>query len=86
MMTPTGQLLALTAPERTVMVLLDTHRGRPVERERLITALAHGAAAFDPHRLEALVHRIRRKAGAVSPDAVPLPLLSVRGTGYVLGA
>ena len=85
MMTPTGQLLALTAPERTVMVLLDTHRGRPVERARLIAALAHDAAGFDPHRLEALVHRIRRKAGVVSPDAVPLPLLSVRGTGYVLG-
>ena len=86
MTTPTGQLLALTTPERTVMMLLDAHRGRPVERERLIAALTHDAAGFDPHRLEALIHRIRRKAGAVSPEAVPLPLLSVRGTGYVLGA
>ena len=86
MTTPTGQRLALTVPERTVLLLLDAHRGRPVTRERLIATLTHDAAGFDPHRLEALVHRIRRKAGAASPDAVPLPLLSVRGTGYVLGA
>lgn len=86
MATPTGQLLSLTRPERTVMLLLDEHRGQPVERRRLVAALTPDAMEFDPHRLDALVHRIRRKAGIVAPDASPLPLLSVRGTGYVLGA
>lgn len=83
--TPTGQLLALTRPERAVMLLLDEHRGHPVERDQLIAALTPDVEAFDPHRLDALIHRIRRKAAAIAPAAVSLPLLSVRGTGYVLG-
>lgn len=83
--TPTGRLLALTKPERAVMMVLDEHRGQPVERGRLVAALTPDVAGFDPHRLDALIHRIRRKAGAIAPDAVSLPLLSVRGTGYVLG-
>ena len=85
MVTPTGQLMGLTVPERAVLVVLDVSRGRPVERRRLIAALTADAAGFDPHRLDALMHRIRRKAGSISPDAVSLPLLSVRNTGYVLG-
>lgn len=85
MVTPTGQLLALSKPERAVMMILDERRGQPVERERLVAALAPDAVEFDPHRLDALIHRIRRKAGVIAPDALPLPLLSVRGTGYVLG-
>lgn len=81
---PTGRIIALTTPERSLLGVLHGSRGQTVERERLIDALTDDASDFDPHRLEALVHRVRRKAAAAAPDAPPLPLLSVRGKGYVL--
>lgn len=84
--TPAGRIIALTTPERSLLALLARHRGQTVERERLIDALTDDASDFDPHRLEALVHRVRRKAAAAAPDAPPLPLLSVRGKGYVLAS
>ena len=83
---PAGRIIALTTPERSLLGLLDRNRGQTVERERLIDALTDDASDFDPHRLEALVHRVRRKAAAAAPDAAPLPLLSVRGKGYVLAS
>ena len=58
--------------------------GRDPEKERLIEALTDNASDFDPHRLEALVHRVRRKAASAAPESSPLPLLSVRGKGYLL--
>ena len=78
--------MALTELERIVLMLLDAQRGNPVERDVLIAGLTTDVAGFDPHRLEALIHRIRRKAANVAPDVAPLPLLSVRGTGYVLAS
>lgn len=81
---PAGQILALTAPERSLLMVLDARRGHPVARERLIAALTADVSDFDPHRLEALVYRIRRKAVSAVPNEPPLPLLSVRGKGYVL--
>lgn len=84
LMPPTGRIIALTTPERSLLSLLNLNRGQAVEKERLIEALTDNASDFDPHRLEALVHRIRRKAAAAAPESPPLPLLSVRGKGYVL--
>jgi len=59
---PNGTLLALTAPERCVLQLLFAAAGEPVEREALVTALAGSDRDFDARRLDALVHRLRRKA------------------------
>lgn len=81
---PSGRIIALTTPERSLLSLLNTNRGQAVEKERLIEALTDNASDFDPHRLEALVHRIRRKAATAAPESPPLPLLSVRGKGYLL--
>ena len=81
---PSGRIIALTTPERSLLSLLNTNRGQTVEKERLIEALTDNASDFDPHRLEALVHRIRRKAASAAPGSPPLPLLSVRGKGYLL--
>jgi len=81
---PSGRIIALTTPERALLGLLNANRGQTVEKERLIEALTDNASDFDPHRLEALVHRVRRKAAGAAPESSPLPLLSVRGKGYLL--
>lgn len=86
LMPPVGRIIALTTPERALLRLLDANRGQAVEKERLIEALTDNASDFDPHRLEALVHRIRRKAATAAPGSPPLPLLSVRGKGYLLAS
>lgn len=83
LLSPSGGMLALTTPERSLMRALDTVRGQPVDRENLVAVLAKETSDFDPHRLEMLVHRLRRKAASLSPDGVPFPLLAVRGIGYL---
>ena len=41
--------------------LLAAAAGMPVRREMLIAKLVENVHDFDPHRLEMLVHRLRRK-------------------------
>lgn len=81
---PGGKVVALTVSERSVLRRLEQERGQPVSREALIAALAEDVHAFDPHRLEMLVHRLRRKAANIAGDGPALPLAATRGVGYVL--
>lgn len=81
---PNGTILALTAPERRLLHTLIDAAGQPVPREALIAALCKDVYDFDPHRLEMLVHRLRRKA--TDADAGVLPLLTSRGNGYLFVA
>ncbi|HEY0197020.1 MAG TPA: response regulator transcription factor [Rhodanobacter sp.] len=78
---PNGTVLALTAPERCVLNALAAGRGAPVAREKLIEALSEDVYGFDPHRLEMLVHRLRRKT--LNGGAGNLPLMTSRGNGYL---
>lgn len=78
---PSGAQLPLSRSEREVMALLVDCAGDTVPREALVLRLAHDAAGFDPHRLEMLVYRLRRKCQAAGD---PLPLYTVRGAGYRL--
>ncbi|TDK28774.1 response regulator transcription factor [Luteimonas aestuarii] len=84
LLSPDGSVIALTVPERQLLRVLDATRGRPVPRDVLIAELSTGDVEYDPHRLETLVSRIRRKAVTVPAGNPPLPLLAVRGVGYVL--
>jgi two-component system, OmpR family, response regulator PhoP len=81
LVTPAGKTLPLTAPERCILRILMAVRGEPVSRERLISALTSDIYEFDPHRLEMMVHRLRRKAQDAAGQ--PLPLLTSRGQGYL---
>jgi DNA-binding response OmpR family regulator len=79
---PSGSTVPLSQAERQVMALLMASRGAPVSREVLIAHLTGDVEAFDPHRLEMLVFRLRQKCRqACGQD---LPLRTVRGAGYLL--
>ncbi|HKT29894.1 response regulator transcription factor [Dyella sp.] len=82
LVSPHGKAVLLTSAEQCVVNLLARERDQPVSREVLIRALNRRAEEFDPHRLEMLVHRLRRKAQAQTGEH--LPLLTARGVGYLL--
>lgn len=77
---PDGVAVALTLPERRVLTRLFAADGEPVARDALIADLTDDIYAFDPHRLEMLVHRLRRKIEDRTGSAPPLR--AARGTGY----
>ncbi|QNK01270.1 response regulator transcription factor [Dyella telluris] len=81
LVTPAGQPLPLSAPERCVLSLLMRESDEPVSRERLIAALTSDIYDFDPHRLEMMIYRLRRKV--LSAAGLTLPLLTARGRGYL---
>lgn len=82
--TPTGKSIALTLSERRVLSRLIADAGQPVEREVLISDLTDDVSSFDPHRLEMIVHRLRRKVEERSGEV--LPLRTIRGSGYLFSA
>lgn len=79
---PAGREVALSRSERAVLECLFAARGEPVSRESLIEALGENPGEFDPHRIDMLIHRLRRKSQEQLGER--LPLNSVRGKGYVL--
>ena len=79
---PDGQRVELSQAERTIIGRLAAADGQPVDREALIDDLTHDRDSFDPHRLEMLVHRLRRKCAASTSH--PLPLRAIRNQGYLL--
>lgn len=79
--TPSGVAVTLNQAERQVMVILVASPNEPVTRETLIASLTSDVGGFDPHRLEMLVYRLRRKCMDASGEA--LPLQAVRGVGYL---
>lgn len=86
LVSPGGAIAPLTGSERSVMRALEESRGVAVERLALVEALARDVTEFDPHRLDMLIHRLRKKATVLAKSGAPLPLLSSRGVGYMLGS
>jgi DNA-binding response OmpR family regulator len=82
LVSPGGARILLSHAERVVVDRLARSRGTAVPREDLIARLVDAVEDFDPHRLEMLVHRLRRKV--LSESGERLPLGTVRGIGYVL--
>lgn len=79
---PGGVKVRLTHAERLLIEMLAASPGETVPRDTIISRLARDIHDFDPHRLEMLVHRLRRKV--LSTTSEQLPLNAVRGIGYVL--
>jgi DNA-binding response OmpR family regulator len=84
LLAPAGESIALTKTERRLLQPLVAANGDVVVRETLIAALTDNVHDFDPHRIDSMIHRLRRKvAGATGAQ---LPLLAVHGEGYVFNA
>jgi DNA-binding response OmpR family regulator len=82
LLSPTGGIVALTQTESRLLSPLLRASNKVVPRETLISALTTNIHGYDPHRLDSLVHRIRKKVLRVL--GIPLPLNAVPGQGYVL--
>lgn len=78
---PGGRAILLTKSERKLVACLLEHRDEVVSRDTLVGALTVEVYDFDLHRLDNLLHRLRRKVKQAT-DA-PLPVTSVHGEGYV---
>jgi two-component system, OmpR family, response regulator PhoP len=82
LISPHGEMISLTANEHSLVRALVANKGQVVPRDVLIGALTREVYEFDPHRLEMMVHRLRKKAMLFSAEK--LPLITVRGKGYLL--
>lgn len=80
---PSGRKMALTPTERLFLQCLFESLGQPVSRDSLIQALGGDAFDFDPHRIDSMASRLRRKTAEAG---MQLNLRSVRNAGYVLVA
>lgn len=84
LLSPSGARVMLSKSERLLLDAMLQHANEVVSRETLIAVLTDDVDAFDPHRLDSMVHRLRRKVLAALGE--PLPLNAAHGTGYVLEA
>jgi DNA-binding response OmpR family regulator len=79
---PDGRSVLLNLLERSLMTRLLARPGQLVSHAELIVEVAASGENFDQHRLEMLIHRLRRKVEQQLGES--LPLRSVRGRGYVM--
>jgi DNA-binding response OmpR family regulator len=82
LLSPAGETVALTQTESRLLAPLLLADNKVVTRDALIGALTTNIHGYDPHRLDSLIHRIRKKVLRVL--GTPLPLNAVPGHGYVL--
>ncbi|MFT3763528.1 MAG: response regulator transcription factor [Pseudoxanthomonas sp.] len=80
---PSGAAVVLNQTERQLLGVLVANLNKPVPRQTLIAALTGDVETFDPHRLDMMVYRLRRKCQDVAGESLPLQV--VRGVGYMLG-
>ena len=81
---PGGTELHLSAQERTLVTALFEASGSAVSRQALAALLNPGnSGEFELRRIDVLVSRLRAKAQS---SGLKLPVLSVRGQGYVFAA
>ncbi|WP_267226275.1 response regulator transcription factor [Dyella silvae] len=82
LLSPTGGVVALTKTEGRILAKLFEKSNDVTSREELIEVLTSNIYDFDPHRLDSLIHRLRKKVQQLL--GIPLPLSAVHGEGYVL--
>lgn len=78
---PAGCEIGITELERRFLEIMLASNGRVVERERIIAAYMQDDADYDPHRLDSIISRLRKRTGQAGLQQ--LPIKAVRGAGYV---
>ena len=81
LLSPGSDVVALTKTEGRLLAKFFESPNQAIARADLIRTLTDNAYDFDPHRLDSLVHRLRKKVQRVL--GMPLPLNAVHGEGYV---
>lgn len=79
---PAGRTVILSKTEERLVRRMASTLGQLVPREDLIAAVTDDVHDYDPHRIDSLIHRLRRKVADACRE--PLPLDAVHGKGYVL--
>jgi len=82
LLSPSGGSAALTQTEQRLCRRLFETPGELVSREQLIEVLTVQVHDFDAHRIDSMIHRLRSKAQRRCGEE--LPLIAVRGRGYML--
>lgn len=82
--TPSGQQVSLNLLELDLLRRMFAASGELVTHQELMAKLSRIGGAMSKHRLEMLVHRLRKKVEHETGEA--LPLKTVRGLGYVIAA
>lgn len=77
---PTGAALPLTDKEYTVLEHLLQYSGQVVSKEDLHEVVFPGSGMVEPHRIEVILSRARKKAKAAG---IQLPIRAVFGKGLV---
>ena len=72
----------MSKTERRLLQLLMDKPGRMIVRDAIFRHLSPDPDDFDPHRLDSLIHRLRRKVQKASAE--DFPLTCVHGEGYVV--
>ena len=80
---PDGASLHLSAQERTFLMALMDAAAAPSAGRRWLVFLPESPGGFELRRIDVLVSRLRAKAQSAG---LKLPVLSVRGQGYVFAA
>jgi two-component system, OmpR family, response regulator PhoP len=81
LVSPRGMAITLTKIEQCVVTTLAAAGKTPVTRETLVRALARCTHDCDTHRIEMMIHRLRRKALITTGEA--LSLVTIRRSGYL---
>ncbi|HEY4144420.1 response regulator transcription factor [Pinirhizobacter sp.] len=81
LLSPGSDVVALTKTEGRLLAKFFESPNQAISRADLIGTLTDNAYDFDPHRLDSLIHRLRKKVQRVI--GIPLPLNAVHGEGYV---
>lgn len=79
---PSGREVALTKTERRLLELFFGKPNQIISREAVIAHLTANVHDFDTHRIDSLLHRLRKKVTRIT--GLSLPVSSVHGEGYVL--
>jgi DNA-binding response OmpR family regulator len=73
--------LVISEIERRFLEIMVDSAGQVVGRETLIAAFSADDIDYDPHRLDSLISRLRKRTEEAGLGN--LPLQSIRGTGYI---